>query len=260
MPRKARPKRAKQGGKSKAAANSKPPPTPEEVASWNAFADNFCEALNHRNDPLPTVPERERAANAALWAAGHYNGPDGFHDEAAEKAAWLLMPTTEEVLRWEAENGTYPEGRKAAGDLLEEHYETPDKTLLREQRERWKKDERRREEENRRREEAEARGLPRLEDVKAHAADPQAGLDFLSVQEVADVCNKSKGRISQLCSEGRICCLGSGHERKVSLISAQAHFAKAASKRTSKANAIVARDARKDTRDVEEDAKRLGPV
>jgi len=84
--------------------------------------------------------------------------------------------------------------------------------------------------------------------------------DRVTVQQAADVCGKTKGRISQLCNEGEITCWGKGSKRKVSLVSAQAYFAKTAMKRTSKSNAVLARDARKDARDEKRDTKRLGPV
>lgn len=84
--------------------------------------------------------------------------------------------------------------------------------------------------------------------------------DFLSVQEVADSCSKTKGRISQLCNEGNISCRGKGPKRIVSLVSAQAYFAKIAQKKTSKSNAVIARSVRKDARDVERDDARLGTV
>lgn len=87
-----------------------------------------------------------------------------------------------------------------------------------------------------------------------------ADTDFLSVQEVADICGRSKSRISQLCNEGRIHCRGKGTERRVSLVSAQARFAKTAQQKTAKANATLARDARRDAREVDRDARGLGTV
>ena len=90
-------------------------------------------------------------------------------------------------------------------------------------------------------------------DAPAAAVVTQDETDFLPVSEVADVCGKSKGRISQLCTEGKIACRGKGPQRTVSLVSAQAHFAKTAKNRISKANATLARDARRDTRELERD-------
>jgi len=78
--------------------------------------------------------------------------------------------------------------------------------------------------------------------------------DFLSVQEVADVCQKSNSRISQLCKEGEIESRGEGRKRTVSLIRARAYFAEIARKKTSASNATIARDARKDAREIEREA------
>ncbi len=87
--------------------------------------------------------------------------------------------------------------------------------------------------------------------------------DFLPMADVADICKKSPSRISQLCKEDRIACdrdEDTGMVKTVSLVSAQAHFAKTQVKRQHKENAKIARDARGDTRDVERDDRRLGSV
>ncbi len=89
-----------------------------------------------------------------------------------------------------------------------------------------------------------------------------ANTDKKSVTEVADTCRKSKGRISQLCKEGEIKCWGKGSGRKVSLISAQEHFARVETRKTRKADSATARKGRADTREVVRDDKnmRLGSV
>jgi hypothetical protein len=137
--------------------------TPEEEL---AFPDALVDALNHRDDPPLTVPERSAAANAALRAAGLYNGPDGFHDKTAELAAWRSLPTAEEELRWTVENDTYPPRVAAADEALRKR-ETPEQTTLRKLEEWRKKDE------ERRAAEAEAQaGKPRM-DATAAAVVPQ---------------------------------------------------------------------------------------
>jgi hypothetical protein len=92
-------------------------------------------------------------------------------------------------------------------------------------------------------------------DSVAKGAGQPEDTDFLSATEVADTCHKSPGRISQLCKEGKIEHRkdAKGKVTKVSLVSAQAYFAKTAKERTRKTNGTLARDWRKDTRDLEQD-------
>jgi len=79
--------------------------------------------------------------------------------------------------------------------------------------------------------------------------------DFLSLTEVATICHVSKPHISNLCKEGKIECKldKRGWVSLVSLTSAKACLAKASSKKTARANAKVARDARSDVRALERD-------
>lgn len=74
--------------------------------------------------------------------------------------------------------------------------------------------------------------------------------DYLSLSEVADICDKSKARISQLCKSGDIRCVRGkdGKVSTVSLTSAQAYFANAEREKLARTNAKIGRDARKDAR------------
>jgi len=88
------------------------------------------------------------------------------------------------------------------------------------------------------------------------------GDDFLSLTEVADTCQVTKGCISQLCTEGVIDCRRDerGRASQVSLVSARAHFAKTAQGKNYKAITTLGRDARRDSRDIQQDGDRLGSV